>query len=63
MKARQVEIYDEEGNLEKIEITLETGEHLFDAIWDPNDDQTSEKRTLFREWVKHMTAQKGHDIT
>ena len=63
MKARQVEVYDDKGNLEKIEVTLETGEHLFDAVWDPVDDQTEENRIAFREWAKRMVAQKGHELT
>jgi hypothetical protein len=63
MKARQKEIFDQDGNLEKIEITLESGEHLFDAVWDDNDEQTEKNRIAFREWVKHMVRQKGHDLT
>lgn len=63
MKARQKEVYDQDGNLEKIEITLEDGNHLFDAIWDPNDPQTSEHHIKFREWAKRMVKQQGHDLT
>jgi hypothetical protein len=63
MKARQAEVYNEEGDLEKIEVTLETGTHLFDAIWDPNDEQTDDKRMAFRQWVKRITAQHGHQLT
>jgi hypothetical protein len=63
MKARQVEVYGDQGNLEKIEVTLETGEHLFDTVWDPADDQTEENRIAFREWAKRMVAQKGHELT
>jgi hypothetical protein len=63
MKARQVEVFDKEGNLEKIEITLETGVHLFDALWDPTDEQTEQKRLEFRKWVKNITSQHGHELT
>ena len=63
MKARQAEVYSENGDLEKIEVTLETGEHLFDALWDPTDEQTTENHIAFREWVKRMTSQKGHELT
>jgi hypothetical protein len=63
MKARSVDVYDQEGNLEKIEITLETGVHLFDAMWDPNDEQTDQKRIEFRQWVKRITSQHGHELT
>jgi len=63
MKARQVEVFDQEGNLKKIEITLETGVHLFDALWDPTDEQTEQKRIEFTKWVKHITLQRGHELT
>jgi hypothetical protein len=63
MKARQAEVYSEDGSLEKIEVTLETGTHLFDAIWDPRDEQTEENRTEFRKWVKRITSQHGHELT
>ena len=63
MKARQVEVYSENGDLEKIEITLETGVHLFDALWDPTDEQNEENRKAFREWAKRLTAQHGHELT
>ena len=63
MKARQVEVFDQDGNLEKIEITLENGTHLFDAQWDENDEQTDKNRIAFREWTKRMVSQQGHDLT
>jgi hypothetical protein len=63
MKARQVEVYDDQGNLQKIEVTLQTGEHLFDAVWDENDEHTEGNRIAFRQWVKRMVSQKGHELT
>jgi hypothetical protein len=63
MKARQAEVYNENGDLEKIEVTLETGEHLFDAVWDPRDEQNDKNRIDFRQWVKRMTDQHGHELT
>ena len=63
MKARQKEIYDDQGNLTKIEVTLENGEHLFDAYWDPNDEQTAENHIKFREWTKTMVARQKHELT
>lgn len=63
MRARQVEVFSKDGHLQKIEVTLETGVHLFDALWDPNDEQTHEKREEFRKWVKRLTAQHGHELT
>ena len=63
MKARQAEVFDQDGNLERIEVTLENGKHLFDAQWDENDEQTEENRIAFREWTKRMVSQQGHDLT
>ena len=63
MKARQLEVYNENGDLEKIEVTLETGEHLFDAVWDPTDEQNDKNRIAFREWVKRMVSQHDHELT
>lgn len=63
MKARSVEIFDDQGNLDKIEVTLETGVHLFDAVWDPTDEQNEVNRIAFREWVKRITSQNGHQLT
>ena len=63
MKARQAEVYNENGDLEKIEVTLETGEHLFDAVWDPTNEQNDKNRIEFRQWVKRMVDRKGHELT
>jgi len=63
MKARQAEVYNENGDLEKIEVTLETGEHLFDAVWDPIDEQNDKNRIEFRQWVKRVVDRKGHELT
>ena len=63
MKARQLEVFDQDGNLERIEITLEDGKHLFDAIWDETEEQNEKNRIAFREWTKRMVSQQGHDLT
>lgn len=63
MRARQKEIFDDQGNLVKIEITLENGEHLFDVLWDERDEQTEENRIQFREWTKRMVKRNGHELT
>ena len=63
MKARQAEVYNENGDLEKIEITLESGDHLFDAVWNPEDEQNDKNRIDFRQWVRRMVDQHGHELT
>jgi hypothetical protein len=61
MKARQVEIFDKEGNLTKIEVTLENDEHLFDALWDARDEQTHDNRVEFRQWVNRQIRAHDHE--
>jgi hypothetical protein len=63
MKARQEEIFDKDGNLSRIVITLENGEHLYDALWDLRDEQNEKNRVEFRRWVKRQVSQKGHELT
>ena len=63
MNARQKEIHDKDGNLVKIEVTLENGEHLFDVLWDPNEEQNEKNRIDFRAWVALMVKRKGHNLT
>ena len=63
MRARQKEIYDQDGNLLRIEVTLENGEHLFDVLWDPKEEQNEKNRLDFREWTKLMVKRKGHELS
>jgi len=36
------------------------GEHIFDALWDPRDEDTPENRKEFRSWVYRMLKNKGY---
>ena len=55
MKYHTIDIYDKDGNLTRIEAYTNTGEFIMQALWDPNDEQTSENRIKFREWfAKHL---------
>lgn len=51
------EIFNEAGELLKIEYYDTDGKHIIDAEWDTNEEQTVENRKAFREWadkfVKH----------
>lgn len=62
MKVRQKEVF-ENGDLVRIEFTKMDGEHLFDSLWDPRDEQTEANRVEFRKWSYRMVEQKGHEIT
>lgn len=58
----QKEVFDEDGNLKLIEVVdAKTSQHLADFLWDPNDEQTPEKRNEFRSWVARWisTRMKG----
>jgi hypothetical protein len=36
------------------------GNHIFDAIWDPTDENTPENREKFRKWVYTMLKRRGY---
>lgn len=63
MIATQKEILDDQGGISKIEVTLENGEHLFDVLWDPTEEQNEKNQTDFREWAKLMIKRNGHEIS
>ena len=58
-KVIQKEVYDDAGNLLRIEIhEQETGKHVVDVLWDPHDEQTQENREDFRKWVGRVLRSK-----
>ena len=58
-----VEYFDKDGNLTVIAFSnIETGNHVIDAVWDDNDEQTNENRTKFREWAYRQLRQQGHKV-
>ena len=63
-RAIPIDVYDSDGNMTKIEVNDASGEHLLDFVWDPSDDQTSENRVKFREWVYNFLKQnKGYEVS
>jgi hypothetical protein len=54
------DVLDKHGNLTHIIAEEVTGEHIFDAHWDPRDDQTHENRQEFRKWVVSVLRNKGY---
>jgi hypothetical protein len=52
----------ENGELTKIEYHNEAGEFVIEAVWDPEDEQTSENRVKFREWATRLLDQKGYEV-
>ena len=63
IKVYPVNIYDEDGNLLKIEfLNKDTNEFQFQSIWDPNDKQTHEKREEFRKWSYLMAKRMNFEV-
>jgi hypothetical protein len=62
MIAIPVDVYDKDGNMSKIEFNEKSGDHIFDVLWDPRDEQTSENRIKFRKWAYRMIEQKGYEV-
>jgi len=64
MTVYPIDMYDKDGNLERIEFFDEiTNEFQFQAIWDDRDAQTYANRQEFREWASHMAKQMGFSIS
>lgn len=55
-----VDIYNKDGEMQRIEAFDSKGDFIFQAMWDPNDEQTSEKREAFRKWAKTMAQRLGY---
>lgn len=62
MRAVPIDVYNADGHLTKIEAQGEDGNHILDFVWDPEDEQTSENRILFRQFVYRMLEQKGYEV-
>jgi hypothetical protein len=62
MPVSQIDIYNKEGDLVKIEVHSESGEFLIQFLWDERDEQTSENRIEFRKWVNRHLKQAGHEV-
>jgi hypothetical protein len=58
-----VDVYDKDGNLLRIEFNSGSGEHIIDALWDENDEQTGENRVSFRKWAYNFMRNKGYEVT
>jgi hypothetical protein len=61
-RAIPVDVYDKDGNMLRIEFNDGNGEHIIDAVWDQNDEQTSENRTLFRKWAYNHIRNQGWEV-
>ena len=62
MKVIPTDIYDKDGNLLKIEFHNEHGKFEIQAVWDPQDPNTTETRAEFRKWAYRMVKQVGFEV-
>ena len=56
------DVYDDEGNLTQIEFYNMAGSFVIQAVWDEDEEQTSENRVNFRKWAYRMVEQTGEEI-
>lgn len=56
------DIYDKEGNMDRIEFHDGKGEFIMQSLWDINDEQTSENRSEFRKWSYLMAERLGYKV-
>jgi len=62
-RAIPVDVYDRDGNMIRIEFNDMEGNHILDAQWDQNDEQTSENREAFRKWAYNFVRNKDYEVS
>jgi hypothetical protein len=62
MKLIPTDIYDENGDLLRIEFNDTNGDFVVQSVWDDQDPQDSEHREFFRNWSYKMVGQLGHEV-
>jgi len=61
-RAIPVDVYNKDGDMIKIEFNDMEGNHIIDAVWDSNDEQTSENREAFRKWAYDFLRNKEYEV-
>lgn len=61
-RAIPVDVYNQDGDMVRIEFHDLEGNHIIDAQWDPTDEQTSEKREAFRKWAYNFVRNKNYEV-
>lgn len=62
MQVIPTDVYDKDGNLNRIDFHNLEGEFQIQAEWDTNDEQTSENREAFRKWAYRMVNQLKFEV-
>ena len=57
-----IDVYDKDGNMIRIEFNDMEGNHVIDAVWDQNDEQTSKNREAFRKWAYNFVRNKDYEV-
>jgi hypothetical protein len=61
-KAIPTDVYDEEGNLLRIDFHDGLGDFILQFLWDETDEQTSPNREAFRKWAYRWMKQNDWSI-
>jgi hypothetical protein len=61
-KVIPTDVYDQDGNLIRIDFYNEAGEFEIEAVWNDEDPQDSANRIEFRKWAYKMLEQKGLEV-
>jgi len=62
MRVIPTDVFDDAGNLEKVEFYDELGGFQFQAMWDPSDEQSADNRREFREWAEGMAKRMDYEV-
>jgi hypothetical protein len=62
IKVKPVEVYADNGDLEKIIYNNLDGEFEIQAVWDINDVNDEEHRKKFRSWASRLLGQLGFEV-
>ena len=63
MRVIPIDVYNKDGELTHIDVQDAKGDFVLQILWDPNDEQTSENRELFRKWAySHLEKSQGYEV-
>ena len=56
------DVYDKDGNMQRIEFFDSNGDFVVQSLWDDKDPQDAEHRESFRKWSYKMVKQLGYEV-
>jgi hypothetical protein len=57
-----IDVYDKDGNMLRVEFFDSKGDFIFQVLWDPSDEQTSDNREKFRQYAYRMAGQLKYEV-